>query len=510
MSLYLCPEIFYLIIIDESLWIPELSTTNIQQWCTITEKRYGRKFKTTNIYIIGNTKTFNNKKISNEIMNIFKERQLEFKWSNLNLIKIPETNIIEIIKLNRKLTSSWKKIYYDAGFENIFFENVPVESKNLITKEKFNFLSFTITDFPYRRVTETFYYLQKLNIISFQKLEDLLLFCIQKTKTPSNIPNHLLLENILNVKWKYRHWVIAVCDKNSNLQLPMCPVQYYNDMKRMFIKNTDMFKIVTSTETESKLLELNYLISLQKQHKKVWSHLGKMKRGELPTAYTLPKFSDIDKKLEVCRVRPIITYAKFSMKKTLSLVAIGLNYLISRLDPKQHYDINDSMLVKKKIEKINENLPFGITTKVLTLQADIETMFDRVEPGMVKDSIEWLFLQTKKIKRTDRIAIDFQNKTARFGRSYGEHYEMKFEEIWNIIEYMLKNSYVRIGRDYIALQIKGLPQGAPPSPPLARLVCIKREWEWNTLLEPKHLLRGMRFMDDLYMLFFYNNTIKKR
>jgi hypothetical protein len=190
-----------------------------------------------------------------------------------------------------------------------------------------------------------------------------------------------------------------------------------------------MFQIITSTETKTKLLERTHLLSLQKQHKKEWSHLGKMKRGELPTAYTLPKFSDVDKKLEVCRSRPIITYAKFSMKKT-----IGLNYLISRLDGNMHYDITDTMLVKKNLEKINENLPFGGSTNVLIFQADIETMFDKVEPGMVKDSLEWLFREIKKIKRTDRIAIDFQNKTARFGRTYGEQYEMKFVEMSNIID----------------------------------------------------------------------------
>ena len=161
-------------------------------------------------------------------------------------------------------------------------------------------------------------------------------------------------------------------------------------------------------------------------------------------------------------------------KKTLSIIAIGLNYLISRLDGNMHYDITDTMLVKKNLEKINGKLPFGDSTDVLIFQADIETMFDKVEPGMVKDSLEWLFREIKKIKRTDRIAIDF-------GRTYGEQYEIKFVEMSNIIDYMLKNSYVRIGIDYIALQIRGLPQGAPPSPPLARLVCIKREWEWNML-----------------------------
>src|ERR1700744_563537 len=109
-------------------------------------------------------------------------------------------------------------------------------------------------------------------------------------------------------------------------------------------------------------------------------------------------------------------------KKTLSIIAIGLNYLISRLDGNMHYDITDTMLVKKNLEKINGNLPFGDSTDVLIFQADIETMFDKVEPGMVKDSLEWLFREIKKIKRTDRIAIDFQNKTARFGRTYGEQY----------------------------------------------------------------------------------------
>jgi hypothetical protein len=70
---------------------------------------------------------------------------------------------------------------------------------------------------------------------------------------------------------------------------------------------------------------------------------------------------------------------------------------------------------------------------------------------------------------------------------------------------MLKNSYVKIGCQYIAIQVKGLPQGAPPSPPLARLVCIRREWQWNKDLTSEiKLYSGMRFMDDVCIFFFYH------
>src|ERR1700722_8390709 len=145
------------------------------------------------------------------------------------------------------------------------------------------------------------------------------------------------MEKIFAVKWKYRNWTITICDKNSNLQLPMCPRQYYNDMCRTFIENKNMFNIIANSEGCTKETEKSYLRKLQKIHQKQWSHLGNFKKsGQLPRGYTLPKFTDIDKKLSVCRVRPIITYAKFAMKKTLSIVAIGLNFLISMLDPSQH------------------------------------------------------------------------------------------------------------------------------------------------------------------------------
>jgi hypothetical protein len=131
-------------------------------------------------------------------------------------------------------------------------------------------------------------------------------------------------------------------------------------------------------------------------------------------------------------------------------------------------------------------------------------MYDHIEPDMVLESILWLFQELKQIKRGDRISVDCKLRTARFGRNYGEQYELKYDEIYNIINYMLTNSFVLIGVQYIAKQIKGLPQGAPPSPPLARLVCIKKEWEYNLLLNEKRLLWGMRFMDDLLILFFYD------
>src|SRR2546423_5646131 len=107
-----------------------------------------------------------------------------------------------------------------------------------------------------------------------------------------------------------------------------------------------MFQIITNTKTKSIEFEKGYLIDLHKTHNRQWTHLGKFKKsGQLPTAYTLPKFSDIDKKLPNCRVRPIITYAKFAMKKTLSIVSIGLNFLLSMLDSSRHYDIQDSNVV---------------------------------------------------------------------------------------------------------------------------------------------------------------------
>ena len=144
-------------------------------------------------------------------------------------------------------------------------------------------------------------------------------------------------------------------------------------------------------------------------------------------------------------MRPIITYAKFYMKKTLSIVAIALNYLLSMLDTCLHFDISDTNLVKENFNKTNENTPFGNFTGAINLLADIESMFDRIEPDMVRNTLEWLFLEVRKIKRTDRIAVDLKNRTARLGRSYNEDYEIKYDEIIQIVHYMLKNSYVKIG-----------------------------------------------------------------
>lgn len=507
LSLSIYPKIFFLIIVDLSLkWVMDMQTSlYIQHWFMIKERNFG----TFNIYIIGQTKWIE-KDMCQEIMSNFNENDFELKWSHVNVVISIDNDIKELVRTNENFTAPWREIYFEMGLDYKIFNKENKDKIKIIKKEEFNFLPFNFkTVFPHKQAAETFFYLAQINILAFRKLENLLNSCLVNIKQTKDTPNFLLLENILTVKWKYRNWVITCCDKNSNLQLPICPVQYFNDMQRMFIKNTDMFTLITNTKVKSQDFEQKFLVNLKRLHNKNWKNLGKMKMGELPTAYTLPKFSDIEKNLQQCRVRPIITYAKFSMKKTLSIIAIGLNFLLSNLDTSMHYDINDTNFVKKNIEKINMNLPYKNFTGVITYQADIETMYDRIEPSMVGESLEWLFKEIKKIKRSDRIAVNFRERSARFGRNYGEAYELKFDEITNIIKYMLQNSFVKIGCQYIALQVRGLPQGAPPSPPLARLVCIRREYQWIKLLTSRDMICGMRFMDDLYMIFFYHTQILK-
>jgi hypothetical protein len=194
------------------------------------------------------------------------------------------------------------------------------------------------------------------------------------------------------------------------------------------------------------------------------------------------------------------------MKKTLSIVAIGLNFLISQLDTLcPHFDIPDANIVHSKLEKICvENLPFKDNTDLLPLLADITSMFDQINASMVKESLDWLFEKIKQIKRTDRLSVNFTDRTARFGRTYGDDFEMKFQEINDIIKFTIGNNYVNIGKQFVALQIRGLPQGAPISPPLARLVCIMQEKKAFDLVGSDcRLFSGMRYVDDVFILFFF-------
>jgi hypothetical protein len=475
----------------------------VKHWCQIQERTQTGP-RNTHLFIITETKQLSPDICEDITKNFQNNRYVRILWSEFKNEKI-DININKIIKENSCLVRPWKDIYEERGLDCRQFNNSLPTHK--IEKKRFSFLPTTFqSEFGHKSVAETFYIFKNLNITAFTKIEELINLCLKKTLRPNNIPNFLYINTINETKWRYRHWTIIICDKNSNLQLPMCPKQYYEDMKRTFIQNPSMFKIIINREMDIRNYEKNLLKNFQNTHKKFWSHLGRInKSGELPIAYTLPKFSDIDKKLPLCRVRPIITYAKFSMKKTLSIVAIALNYLLSMLDPSKHFDIMDTNLVKINFEKINANTPFGNFTGAISLLSDIESMFDRIEPDMVKETLEWLFLEVKKIKRTDRITVNLTERKARFGRTYDDNYEIKYDEIIDIVHYMLKNSYVKIGCQYLAIQIKGLPQGAPPSPPLARLVCIKREWQWNKNIQTEmKLYSGMRFMDDVCLLFYYH------
>jgi hypothetical protein len=402
MSLKLCPNNYFILIVKNSMARQQLlaSKLNIMEnlyvkhWCQILQQTQAGLIDT-HLFIITETKHFS-QDICDEITRNLQNRNIRLIWSESKNEKM-DIKINKIIQENSDLLTPWKEIYEERGMDyKQFTDNLHIDTQK-IEKKKFILLPTTFQlEFEHKVVAETFYTLRELNITAFTKIEDLITLCIKKTLRPHNIPSFLFLDTINETKWKFRHWTITICDKNANLQLPICPKQYYLDMKRTFIENPTMFQIIINKERDILNYENNLLKNYQTVHNKYWSHLGRInKSGELPTAYTSPKFSDIDKKLPLCRVRPIITYAKFSMKKTLSIVATALNFLLSMLDPTMHFDIMDTNLVKKNFEKLNANTPFGNFTGVISLLSDIESMFDRIEPGMVKETLEWLFIEVK-------------------------------------------------------------------------------------------------------------------
>ena len=189
-----------------------------------------------------------------------------------------------IIEQNSYLVRPWKEIFEERGLDCRNFRDRVLGIDERIEKKRFMLLpTFFQSEFEYKDVAETFSTLSRLNITAFSNIENLINLCMKKTLRPSNIPSFLYLDNIHQIKWKYRSWTITICDKNSNLQLPMCPKQYWYDMKRTFTENPNMFKIIINNQMQIKNCGKNYLQNLAKIHSKQWSHLGKLnKSGELP------------------------------------------------------------------------------------------------------------------------------------------------------------------------------------------------------------------------------------
>ena len=93
------------------------------------------------------------------------------------------------------------------------------------------------------------------------------------------------------------------------------------------------------------------------------------------------------------------------------------------LDKETHFDLSDADKVKENLEKLScSSLPFKEHTEMLPLVGDIKSMFDIINPPMVREAINWLLEETRKLKRTDRIAINFRERKARYGRSYGDQF----------------------------------------------------------------------------------------
>ena len=85
---------------------------------------------------------------------------------------------------------------------------------------------------------------------------------------------------------------------------------------------------------------------------------------------------------------------------------------------------------------------------------------------------------------------------------------ISFDEILEIIEFDLNNTYFRVG-DKVLQQKVGIPMGSPPSPALAQVVCAY--YEFHTIQRARSVgitnsLEGVRYVDDLTAVIYYDPT----
>ena len=317
------------------------------------------------------------------------------------------------------------------------------------------------------------------------------------------IPERLKLEAVLDAKQMLSPWLAMPFDKNAGKTAVMCPMRYWQVLKKEFLEDDQHYDILHMTE-ESEVLDTWRSVFRDNG----WQKLGKLfESGRIPDAYSVPKHKDFD------RHRNIVSYFAHPLRQIYRKAQRAFLFCI-RNAPDKRYDLDSTaeLLPKAKLIETELQSVFGEHTGFLPFSKDVKEMFTRLPHREIEKAADWVLKKVKSNTRRSNVCVP-NRKTAAcsFGTSTNsfESRTVSFAKIMEILRFDLSQAIFRLG-DTLLKQKEGAPIGGILSTAMAICVCFYSEHHFYlTLRADERLFRHNRYVDDAWGIVAYDRRDKE-
>jgi hypothetical protein len=321
---------------------------------------------------------------------------------------------------------------------------------------------------------------------------------------PSCIPT---MHDIAKFKVKYKGLVVSPLDKNTGCMFLCCPCYHDKHLRKTFTENTSY-----STSKHAPIIILDRWETFYDKHNySKWFNYPRRVAGDdssLPTSYVLPKNKDVKKD------RPITSYFKHPFKRVFNATGRALLHILAKTD-KPHFNMGNVSDLMIKLEKLNNDSRSSSNLlkprACLCLNGDLANMFTSLDHASIRKAVRWLLDSVRETSRRREVSVPM-SKTGgpihlgRSGDADTKRITLTFDEILEIVDFDLNNTYFRVG-DTVLQQKVGIPMGSPLSPAIAQIVCAY--YEYHTILQARldgitNQVDGARYVDDLTAVIYYD------
>ena len=303
------------------------------------------------------------------------------------------------------------------------------------------------------------------------------------------------------------HLVISELGKGKGI-LHLCCIKKHSEYTRSaFYENSDYFKKVPDITKEKIIKEMKKTYLSSK-----WDTIAPLydkDKADVSYLYLQPKAKDFKK------FRPLASYFHHLLKKVYRRASMGLTVILKGLSSEsEHFNLFSTYETKDHLQKIFGKIKLYNelydSPCVQVFSGDVQRLFTELEHSTIISALKWSLMkitQTKHGRGRNFVTLNLNDKkNHRIGPKYDDNglVQISFEDIFNICLYDMKHVYFKISDSFI-LQIFGVPQGSPLSPPLATCVLI---WIENQFMESirdnsrfsRHIFMGIRYVDDIRII----------
>ena len=298
------------------------------------------------------------------------------------------------------------------------------------------------------------------------------------------------------------HLVLSELGKGKGCLHLCCKTVHSDYEKKIFWDNTQYFEVQEHMTPQSTLQ-----LFFDTYDKERWSRFERLVTDDarVPYLYLQPKRKNFEKH------RPLASYFKHPLKKVYKVAGQGLMIILQTLQV-EHMNLFTTYSTKEKVKEIFGQIDkfesdHGCYPHIDTYAGDVQQLYTELDHDIIVKSIRWAIHEVKSTKSARGrhfVTINKLDKSmSRIGPKYSGQAisQLSFDDILKICLFDAHHAFFeKNGR--ILRQVKGCPQGAPPSASIAVNVIIYVEHHFfQSIRDDQRFTRcvftGERFVDDV-------------